>query len=316
MLRSFPERSAAGSAESRAVWLDLSSPDDGEKRAVEQRFGIRIPDLAALREIETSSRLRVDGKTLYMSAPLIAGINTGHWQLAPAGFILTPDALVTVHYAELAQFDAVEKAVRDTPDLTPASALATLLEDIVDRAADHLEHASEVISQASQSLFFEDTFRSGLGRETRKIREIMRNMGQASDRASRVRYAFLSIGRMVSFVLDRCTPELDQALQDRFEALQHDIASLDEFETSLGGRIQLLQDAATAFISIEQNDVVKVLTVASVVGIPPVLVVGVYGMNFHVMPELGWPLGYPFALILCLLSALVPYLWFKWRDWI
>lgn len=312
MLNSFPNQQD----EKSVAWIDLMSPDEDERRTVEKRFGITIPDLNVLREIESSSRLRVDGEILYMSAPLIAGISTGHWQLAPTGFILTPDVLVTVRYTELAAFETVSEKLRDAPQLTPSVAFTTLLEDLVDRAADHLEHASEVVAQASQSLFFEETFRSGLGRETQKIRNIMRHMGQASDRASRVRYAFLSIGRMVTFVLDRCTPALDQAMQDRLGAIHHDIVSLDEFETSLSGRIQLLQDAATAFISIEQNDVVKVLTVASVVGIPPVLVVGVYGMNFHNMPELGWPLGYPFALVLCLLSALIPYLWFKWRDWI
>lgn len=312
MLRSFPD-AAAGTD---AIWIDLLSPDEGERRTIEDRYGIRIPDLEALREIETTSRLRVDGEALYMSAPLVAGVSTNHWQLAPTGFILTPGALITVRYAELAPFEAVANELRHAKAMTPVSALVALLEDVVDRAADHLEHASEIVSQASQALFFEEVARPGLRRETRQIREIIRNMGQASDRASRVRYAFLSIGRMVSFVLDRCTPKLDQAMKDRLEAIRHDINSLDEFETSLGGRIQLQQDAATAFISIEQNDVVKVLTVASVVGIPPVLVVGIYGMNFRFMPELSWPLGYPFAILLCLLSTIIPYLWFKWRDWI
>ncbi|WP_395397270.1 magnesium transporter CorA family protein [Novosphingobium sp. BL-8A] len=312
MLRSFPR----GETEASAAWIDLMSPDEDEKSRVEKRYGIHIPDLETLREIETSSRLRVNGNALYMTAPLIAGTTTNHWKLAPTGFILTPDVLVTIHYSDLAPFDDVAGALHDVSDLTPPSALLALLEDVVDRAADHLEHASEILSRAAQSLFFEEEERPGLRRETRKIREIIRNMGQASDRASRVRYAFLSIGRMVSFVLDRCTPKLDQDLRERFEAIRHDINSLDEFEVSLGGRIQLQQDAATAFISIEQNDVVKVLTVASVVGIPPVLVVGVYGMNFHMMPELSWPLGYPFALLLCLLSTVIPYLWFKWRGWI
>ncbi|WP_159978888.1 MULTISPECIES: magnesium transporter CorA family protein [unclassified Novosphingobium] len=312
MLRSFPNEADGANAK----WLDLMSPDDGERATVEKRYGVHLPDLGALREIESSSRLRVDGNVLYMSAPLITGTHTQHWEFAPTGFVLTPDVLVTVRYAEIAPFDTVAGELPDISQLTPVSALATLLEDLVDRAADHLEHASEIVAQVSQSLFFEEAARPGLSRETRKIRQIMRDMGQASDRASRVRYTFLSIGRMVAFVLDRCTPKLDEAVRDRFDAIRHDIASLDEFETSLSGRIQLLQDAATAFISIEQNDVVKVLTVASVVGIPPVLVVGVYGMNFHNMPELNWPLGYPFAIILCLLSAIIPFLWFKWRDWI
>ncbi|MFT4056852.1 MAG: magnesium transporter CorA family protein [Novosphingobium sp.] len=297
-------------------WLDLCSPDNSEKSAIEKRYGVQIPDIEALREIETSSRLRVEGNVLYMSAPLITGTGTEHWRFAPAGFILTPDVLITVRYDEIASFEFVAKAFAGAAQMTPALVLATLLEDVVDRAADHLEHASEVVARASQSLFFEEIVRPGLSTETRQIREIMRDMGQASDRASRVRYTFLSIGRLVSFMLDRCTPRLDQAMQDRLEAILHDIKSLDEFETSLEGRIQLLQDAASAFISIEQNDVVKVLTVASVVGIPPVLVVGVYGMNFHVMPELSWPLGYPLALGLCILSGVVPYLWFKKRGWI
>lgn len=312
MLRSFP----GSETEASAAWIDLMSPDQAEKARIEKRYGIRIPDLDTLREIETSSRLRVDGHVLYMTAPLIAGTTTNHWKLAPTGFILTPDVLVTVHYSDLAPFDAVAGQLRDSADLTPPSVLITLLEDVVDRAADHLEHASEILSRASQALFFEEEARPGLRKETRKIREIIRDMGQASDRASRVRYAFLSIGRMISFVLDRCTPKLDENLRERFESIRHDINSLDEFETSLGGRIQLQQDAATAFINIEQNDVVKVLTVASVVGIPPVMVVGVYGMNFKVMPELDWPLGYPFALALCVLSTVIPYLWFKWRGWI
>lgn len=312
MLRSIPQGSGAGAG----VWIDLLSPDEAELREVEERTGIRVPDLAALREIEATSRLRVDGEILYMTAPMITGVTTDHWQYAPTGFILTPDRLVTVRYADLAPFDAVLAELETAADLTPALALARLLEEAVDRAADHLEHASEKVSDVSQTIFFEEPSHRGLSRETRHLRDMMRTVGRASDRASRVRYTFLSIGRMVNFVLDRCTPKLDAAMTERLEAIRHDILSLDEFETSLAGRIQLLQDAATAFISIEQNDVVKVLTVASVVGVPPVLVVGIYGMNFHHMPELAWPMGYPYALALCFLSGLIPYLWFKWRNWI
>ena len=165
-------------------------------------------------------------------------------------------------------------------------------------------------------IFFEEDIRSGVSRETRKLRTMMRKIGQASDRASRVRYTFLSVGRMVSFVLDRCTPRLDQAMNDRFEAIGTTSSPLMSLKTSLEGRVQLLQDAASAFISIEQNDVVKVLTVASVVGVPPVLVVGVYGMNFKNMPELSWHWGYPYAIALCIVSAVIPYVWFKWRNWI
>jgi magnesium transporter len=138
----------------------------------------------------------------------------------------------------------------------------------VDRAADQLEHAADAVGSVSQAIFFDDLTSAGLSKGTRILRDTIRKLGRASDRTSRVRYMFLSMGRMVTFVGDRCKHALDKTMTDRLTSIGHDIASLDEFETSLTGRIQLLQDAATGFINIEQNDVVKLLTVASVVGIP------------------------------------------------
>jgi len=298
------------------VWIDLLIPDEADVRRIEQDYGIKVPDRAALREIESTSRLRADGDTLYMSVPLLARTGTEHWEIAPTGFILSPKVLVTVRYAQLDLFEAMTKELAEAKDLTPPLALVRLLEEAVDRAADHLEHAAELVGDVAQTVFFDDLGEGGLARETKILRKTIRTIGRANDRASRVRYMFLSMGRMVSFVGDRCTPKLEKDIQDRLAAVGHDIASLDEFEVSLSGRIQLIQDAATGLISIEQNDVVKLLTVASVVGIPPVLIVGIYGMNFKNMPELGWSWGYPYALGLCVLSAVVPYLWFKWRDWI
>ena len=232
------------------------------------------------------------------------------------GFILTAEVFITVRFVQLQAFDAVAKEIGSRPEIAPAEVLTRLLEEIVDRSADHLEEASGVISDTSQSVFFDEPKRRQLSKDTALLRDAMRKIGQVSDRTSRVRYTFLSIGRIATFVMDRCQPKIEPDIRERLEAVQHDIASLDEFEASLSNRVQLLQDAAAGFISIEQNDVVKVLTVVSVVGVPPVLVVGVYGMNFKNMPELSWYYGYPFALALCVITTLLPLLWFKWRDWI
>jgi magnesium transporter len=303
-------------SDSAPIWIDLLTPDEADIERIARDYGIKVPDRAALREIESSSRLRADGDVLYMSAPMLAHTDTERWETAPTGFILAPKVFVTVRYAPLGVFEGVMKEAAEAEGLTPALALVMLLEAAVDRAADHLEHAAELVGEVARSVFFEDMGDGGLARETRMLRKTIRTIGRANDRASRVRYMFLSMGRMASFVTDRCTPKLDEAIKDRLAAIGHDIASLDEFEVSLSGRIQLIQDAATGLISIEQNDVVKLLTVASVVGIPPVLIVGIYGMNFKNMPELSWAWGYPYALVLCVVSAVVPYLWFKWRDWI
>jgi magnesium transporter len=296
-------------------WIDLVDPDQIEVDLVRDRFGIAIPSPEDLGRIETSSRLRVDGETLFMSAPLLSGTSTDHWKTAPVGFILTPNLCITVRHDALEVFKEVEKIIAAQPHVRSVEVFIFLLEAIVDRAADHLERASDVINGTSQAIFFDESKQRKLSKKTSMLHNVMRKVGQVSDRTSRVRYAFLSIGRMATFVLDRCSFSIEPDLRERLETIRHDIASLDDFETSLSARVQLLQDSAAGFINIEQNDVVKVLTVVSVVGVPPVLVVGVYGMNFRHMPELGWLYGYPFALGLCLLSIVLPLIWFKWRDW-
>ncbi|TPG42543.1 magnesium transporter [Sphingomonas koreensis] len=316
MLRSLPTRPDGEDLPADCRWVDLIDPTEDEVTLMRERFGVDVPTVADLEKIETSSRLRARDKTLYMSAPLISGTDTDRWKLAPVGFILTPVICITVRFVALDPFDAVAKDLGENANVAPAEVLTRLLEEVVDRAADHLERASAVVNDTSQSVFFDGPKRRQLSKDTASLRDAMRTVGQVSDRTSRVRYTFLSIGRMATFVIDRCTPKIDPDIRERLEGVGHDIASLDEFEASLSGRIQLLQDAATGFISIEQNDVVKVLTVVSVVGVPPVLVVGIYGMNFRYMPELTWRLGYPYALALCLASIILPLLWFKWRDWI
>jgi magnesium transporter len=316
VLRSYPAIDHDGSPPPDARWIDLIDPEEKELALVQSRFGITVPTLDDLSRIDASSRLRMDGDILRMTAPLLSGTDTDRWALAPVGLILTPKVCVTVRFVELEPFQAVADDIGAKPDITPPEILTRLLEELVDRAADHLERASVVVNDTSQSVFFDEPQRRQLSKDTAMLRNAMRKIGQVSDRTSRVRYTFLSIGRIAAFVIDRCQPQIETEIRERLEAVRHDIASLDEFEASLSARVQLLQDAATGFISIEQNDVVKLLTVVSVVGVPPVLIVGVYGMNFRHMPELSWQYGYPYALALCAISVIVPLLWFRWRDWI
>ena len=314
MLQSYPNDSHASIEASR--WIDLINPTDAEMEAVRREFGVQVPTRDEIEEIESSSRLHLDGKTLYMTAPLIAGTNTDQWRAAPAAFILSSQLCVTVRFSQLDAFDAVMRELRGDTDTSSADILIRLLEEVVDRAADQLERAAASVSKASHAVFFEAHGGRGLSKDTAVLRDVMRQIGQAGDRAAQIRYMFLSIGRMAAYIIDRSEPMLEGAIRERLEAIRHDILSLDEFEVSLSNRIQLVLDAATGFINIEQNDVVKVLTVASVVGVPPVFVVGVYGMNFRHMPELGWAFGYPIALALCVASAVIPWLFFKRRGWL
>jgi len=140
--------------------------------------------------------------------------------------------------------------------------------------------------------------------------------GRTSERMARIHYTLVCLDRMAKFTVERAREWLGAETIARLQAVSSDIASLVQFAETLVSRVQLLQDAATGIINIDQNDVMKVLTVASVVGIPPVLVVGIYGMNFKDMPELNWAWGYPYALAMVVVTALLPLVWFKWKDWI
>jgi magnesium transporter len=140
-------------------------------------------------------------------------------------------------------------------------------------------------------------------------------VGSTGDRLTLTRDALLGIGRIAPFVLSLRKSWIVPEFEARLDAMIKDVASLNDYEGHLSNKVQFLLDAILGLISIQQNDIFKVLTIASVVGIPPTLVAGIYGMNFKYMPELNWIAGYPFGLAMIVLSAIIPVLWFKWRGW-
>ena len=192
-----------------------------------------------------------------------------------------------------------------------------LVETIVDHAADALEHASAELEQVSRSSFHVDgQSRRRVAKSSDKLRGALRKLGQLADGISHVRDTLLGFGRIAAFVHDNGGEHLSRPEEKRLDAVRVDIASLNDYHAQLSGKVQFLLDATLGFISIDQNDVVKTLTVVSIVGVPPVLIAGIYGMNFKNIPEYDWTYGYAYALILILVSALVPLAWFKRRGWI
>ena len=300
-------------------WIDLQDPSPEEITEVERQLGLRVPTRKALEEIQASSRIRADGEALIMSTPLLVRGGGDVTASTPTGFVLTEKVCLTVRFAASAVFDTVKAELQSVTAAAAADVFARLLEEVVDRAADHFEVSADQLDKASRAIFHADgadgaTHRR-LSRDTALLRQVMTQIGRASERISKVRYTLVCVARMAQFAADRGREWIGPEVHDRLAGVRADIASLEQYEENLLSRVQLLQDAATAFISIEQNDVVKVLTIASVAGVPPVMVVGLYGMNFKYMPELGWRYGYPYALALIVLSTVLPLLWFKWKDW-
>ena len=312
MLHAFPD--TPDNSLTGACWIDIVDPIPAEIAAFEKTFGLRVPAKEEVSEIETTSRLRVEHGALYMSAPLILATGDEPWIVAPTGFVLSKTALLTVRFVQSAIFDSVRKDLNVGP-LAPTVVYVCVLEELVDHVADLLEASSQALDDASHLIFRRENLRR-LSRESSLLRQLLVRTGRTSERMAHITYTLVCLDRMAKFTIERGREWLEPEQISRLQSVSADIASLEQYAEGLVNRIQLLQDAATGIINVAQNEVMKILTVASVAGIPPVLIAGIYGMNFKNMPELNWVWGYPFALFLIVLTTLLPLIWFKWKGWI
>ncbi len=292
-----------------AVWIDLLDPSPEEVQQAHEATGLHVPTRHEVSEIESSSRLGFDEGAYYVSTPLVAPSGDGEVVLTPVGFVLAARVLITVRFAEVKAFDEARAACEKGREATAEEVFLRIMETVVDRAADGLEHAGGECDALSRSVFRLQEWKS------EGLRGALQKIGHIANKTSRVRDELLGVGRIATFVTESGLRGAPPVNAGRMKAVRADIASLTDYETRLSGNVQFVLDASLGFINIEQNEIVKTLTIASVVGIPPVLIAGIYGMNFHVMPELSWPLGYPMALVVIVVSGAIPLIWFKKRGW-
>jgi magnesium transporter len=300
---------------SRALWIDLVQPTSDEIRAVAHETGLTIPTQEDINEIESSSRLAARDGTLYLSLPLVTSPETDPTAV-PVGFVLSLDRLITVRFAASRVFNRfIEQKHADMHHA--AHIMVALLEAIVDRQADALEYVQTELEVVSHRIFSDKMIAaSGRKREDAMLRSTLVMLGRIGDLVSHVRESQVTAGRIVPYVKVVAERWLPKDLNPRLDTLQRDIASLNDYDTHLNDKLQFLLDATLGFINIAQNNVMKVLTVVSVVGIPPVLVAGIYGMNFKSIPEYDWTWGYAYGLAMILLTGLIPLAVFKKRNWI
>jgi magnesium transporter len=300
-----------------AIWIDLLDPTDGEKRSVEHLLGIKIPSKAALSEIEASSRLISDRGKLYLSTPAVSVDAQGDPHLTPLGFIIDSRVLVTIRFSVLPIFDSIVKRLETDETLqTGTCVFAALLEALVDRGADVLEQLGIATDVLSKQVFKGGLIRSKKPvRSSRRLREALQQVGELADKLARARDVLLGVQRIAAFAGDVSNEWMTPSAKKRLDSVSKDVISLSDYETRLSDKIQLLLDAVLGFINIQQNDLFKILTIVSVVGVPPTILVGVWGMNFKTMPELNWTAGYPLALLAIIASGLLPLLWFRQQGW-
>lgn len=297
------------------VWADLLSPTEDEQRAVEEWLGIEFPSREEMEEIEISSRLYTENSVHYMTTTLPSQSDQDAPVIGPVTFILAHGRLLTLRFHTPRAFVTFPELAQKTPlgCTSGEIVLINLLEVIVDRIADILERASQEILEISTQIFQSPEKKAS--KRDIQFHAILRQIGRKEHLLSNLQESLLTLRRMSGYLgALRLTADKESSLQ--IKMLSRDIASLSDHAVVKSQKIYFLLDATLGMINIEQSAIIKIFSVAAVVFLPPTLVASIYGMNFDIMPELHWQLGYPMALGLMVLSALLPYLYFKRRGWL
>jgi magnesium transporter len=299
-----------------ALWFDLVTPAPAEDKVVERAVGIAVPTREEMQEIEVTSRLYVENGARYMTATLMCQSDTANPRTTPVTFILAGHHLVTVRYDEPRPFQIVtNKLARHCPvTVSGESVLMDILDAVVDRAADILERIGTEVDQVSHDIF--EPAGSAADR-SRSYHDLMKTIGRKGDLTSKVRESLVSIGRLLLFLANEAdSMRWPKETRAQIKGMQRDVQSLSDHATYLSNKITFLLDAVVGVVSIEQNNIIKIFSVAAVVFMPPTLVASIYGMNFRHMPELDWGFGYPIAILLMVVAAALPFLYFKWKKWL
>lgn len=294
-----------------AMWLDLYRPMPAQVEAV-QALGLEVPTLADMEEIEISNRLYRENGADYMTVVLPGADVNGDQVSGPVTFILTAERLVTVRHHNPRPFETYPgRAEKVGPGCAhPGDILLGLFEEIIGRQADLLEGAGKALDEASRRVYHEDP-----GTDIAALRSLLRNTGLENERIGRVRLGLLTLERALGF-LEQSPQPLPKKFASAIKAMRRDIGALSVHADFLGTRVEMASDVTLGIINIGQSQTTKTVSVVAVIFMPPTLVASIYGMNFRIMPELDWSLGYPGALAAMLASAVGAYAFFRWRRWL
>ena len=302
------------------VWVDLLKPTAEEDACVARVLGIDIPTRDEMEEIELSSRLYSEDGAEFLTITALAQMDSDAPIKTPVTFIVKGPTLVTVRYAEPRPFRAFAvRAQRGGSVSVKTGELVMLgiIEALIDRIADSLERVGNDVDAISGEVFRgKDT---KVNRKTRNLQSLIERIGSQGDRLTMFRESLVSMTRLTTYhtALESAGRRASaKEVRGRIKVIQRDIASLSDHAAFLSGKINFLLDATLGLINLEQNQIIKIFSVAAVVFLPPTLVASIYGMNFDLMPELHLSFGYPLALALMVVSAILPYLYFKRRGWL
>jgi magnesium transporter len=295
-----------------AVWLDLLEPRPEEEKKVEEFLAIDVPTREEMREIETSNRLYEEAGALYMTVTLVTKLESDTPENNQVTFILKGNRLATNRYVDPLPFRAfITYAERHLAQCgTGPQVYAGLLEAIVNRIADVLERAGADLDAVSAEVFSPRRRRG-----PRDFREVLQRIGHDGDLVGKARESLGSLSRMLVFVQQTAT-DLAPDVRSRLKTISRDVAQMADHAGFLGNKVNFMLDATLGMVNIDQNNILKIFSVVTVVLLPPSVIGAAFGMNFDLIPTAHAPWGFAVALTLMGISAIVPFLIFKWRGWL
>ncbi len=299
-----------------AMWIDLLNPSSEDEGIVESVLGFNMPTREEMQEIEFSSRLRKQNETLYMTVTMIAKSDSPEPKSDAVTLILNNNKLITVRYIEPLSFaKLILRLPRLSPDKYNAYSLfIELLDASIDRLADILESVSHRLDVYSQTIFRPTSNKKFFAKHDHK--QHFQELGSSGDLTTKAQESLTTFNRLITFFGQTVPVELNSEMHVKLTMFAKDIKSLRNYALFLSNKVNFLLDATLGMVNIEQNNIIKIFSIAAVILLPPTLVASIYGMNFHHMPELAWDFGYPYAIGLMLFSAWLPYLYFKKKKWL
>lgn len=295
------------------IWIDIFDPTEEEDKLIEELLGIDIPDRYEMSEIELSNRLYQTKDAIYVTGSFV----TSEQKTQAITFILTQKLIITLRYVEFSFFERYLKynQKNDFKVLHHTGIFLDLLEAAIGQIADYIEETGRSIDENTQ-VIFRPEIPGKKQKDKVDFKRIICQVGYNGDLISKTHESLMSSYRILNFISESKKNKLTFEDSRKLKILVNDILPLNEHTTFLSNKVNFLLDACLGMINIDQNNIIKMVSVAAIIFFPPTLIASIYGMNFHAMPELKWDYGYPFSLMLIILAGLLPYIYFKHKDWI
>jgi magnesium transporter len=290
---------------SNVIWVDLQSPSQQEREFIEKNFKIEFFTNQELQEIESSSRFLETEETIEMNLGFV--FNEAELSVQNVTFILKGNILFTYRQGDLKTFAETVRRLKAMNAETKEHGLdvfLTLLESRIDGDADLIESINRRVNQVSKALISQKSLGEDLLLGIAQLQENVMLLHQTITEKQRVVSSLIRI------------PEFNKIENERLTIIIRDIASLLQHSQFSSERLEYLQNTFLGLVNIEQNQVIKIFTVVTVVFMPPTLIASIYGMNFKFMPELQWLAGYPFAIALMIFSSMLFLWYFKRKKWL